>query len=306
MNIIGAGLSGLILASIFPNAQVFEREPGPKEKHRALLRFRSDAVARATGIDFQRVMVRKGIWYSGEFARPDIRLANWYSQKCLHGLIGGERSIWNIEPVERWIAPPDFYHQLIDRHEPRINFGTDIRWPFRVAPIINTTPLINVCRELGVGANLTFARSPVYVLRGKLSGVSDIYQTVYYPSLETPLYRASITGDTLICEFTEMPAHPSWVGLVAQAFGLSDRDEIAEMESPSAQYGKIVPLPTKERRAVLSYLTEQHGIYSVGRYATWRNILLDDVVSDAMRVRELMAVGDYERKIMISKTGAQK
>ena len=60
MDIVGTGLSGLIAAHIWPNANVFELSPSPIEQHKALLRFRSDVVSQVTGIEFKRVKVRKG------------------------------------------------------------------------------------------------------------------------------------------------------------------------------------------------------------------------------------------------------
>ncbi len=80
--IIGAGLSGLIAAHAWPTAPVFEALP-EAQPHRALLRFRSDNVARLTGIEFKRVTVRKGLFWRGEYRTPTIALANAYSLKVL-------------------------------------------------------------------------------------------------------------------------------------------------------------------------------------------------------------------------------
>ena len=57
--IVGAGLTGLIAAHAWPQALVVEAVSGPTGSHHALLRFRSDAVARLTGVEFRRVTVRK-------------------------------------------------------------------------------------------------------------------------------------------------------------------------------------------------------------------------------------------------------
>ena len=104
--IVGAGLAGLIAAHAWPQATVLEAAPKPRAGHRALLRFRSEAVGRLTGIEFRRVTVRKGIWADGAYQHPAIRWANLYAQKVVNRL-AGDRSIWNLETSERFIAPED-------------------------------------------------------------------------------------------------------------------------------------------------------------------------------------------------------
>ena len=73
--IIGAGLAGLITAHVFPRHKIFEASPEPIEKHKAVLRFRSDAIGRLTGIDFKPVTVRKEIFFDGKRAEPSIALS---------------------------------------------------------------------------------------------------------------------------------------------------------------------------------------------------------------------------------------
>src|SRR6195256_1682660 len=100
MRIAGAGLSGLLAAHAWPTAQLFEQQTEPHAMHRALLRFRSQAVAQLTGIEFHAVTVRKGLWMQGVFVEPNIQLANLYSYKILGQLLG-ERSVWSLDPVRR-------------------------------------------------------------------------------------------------------------------------------------------------------------------------------------------------------------
>ena len=44
----------------------------------------------------------------------------------------------------------------------------------------------------------------------------------------------------------------------------------------------------------------KYGIYSLGRHATWRKILLDDVVGDIERIQSMMKTSAYDR--MLGKT----
>ncbi|WP_333981926.1 hypothetical protein, partial [Pseudomonas aeruginosa] len=72
--IVGAGLAGLIAAHRFPQAQIIDAAtPTSKERHNALLRFRSPVIGQLTGIPFREVTVHKAIYIDGEFvSQPRI------------------------------------------------------------------------------------------------------------------------------------------------------------------------------------------------------------------------------------------
>lgn len=296
--IIGAGLAGLIAAHILPY-DVFERAPEPEAMHKALLRFRTQEVSRITGIDFAPVKVRKGIWSvdKEEFVPPDIRLANQYSAKCLHGHLANNRSVWNLDPVTRYIAPEDFYEQLVD------NLGSRVHWssPYLfmkhppVDPVVSTVPMDIVLRQLEVTPpGLDFDKAPIHVRRFRISNC-DLYQTVYYPDPAVSVYRASITKDLLIVEETVSDSQ-SGLPHVAQSFGFESTD-ISPVESSNQRYGKIADIDPFIRKQLISHLTTEHNIFSLGRFATWRNILLDDVVDDALVIKKLLKASAYERKL---------
>lgn len=290
MQIIGAGLSGLIAAHIWPRAFLYELAPQPSAAHQALLRFRSDAVANVTGIEFRRVMVRKGIWYKGEFREPNIRLANSYSIKCL-GFILPERSIWNLDAVERYIAPENFYEQLVDAVLPRITWNHNY-WqtnaPVQNEARISTAPLPHTLSALGVSAppSAEFLRMPITVQRFRVSSC-EAFQTVYFPTSAHSVYRASITGSLLIVEHADREPYGEWEADVTSAFGLPDACGTA-LTTVSQTFGKIKPVDDAARKALLFHLTRSHNVFSLGRFACWRNTLLDDVVADAAVIKRLI------------------
>lgn len=296
----------MLAACVFPNEQIFEAGP-QVEGHKALLRFRSDKVARLTGIDFRPVTVRKGIWIVeqgvGYFTDPTVRWANAYSQKVIGVTV--DRSIWDLQPVTRYIAPEDFYQQLVERFDKRIHWESpyhfaDDAQAFDHAPVINTAPLPIVLSHLRESINdsadkIGFSRQRIHVMRQRLSGC-DVHQTIYYPQSRHTMYRASITGDMLIVEFSGDPAG-DWLTDLQQSFGIWEAGT-EPLEEVEQRYGKIQLIGSDEdRRALLAWLTNQHNIYSVGRFATWRNVLLDDVVDDLHRVKTLMKMTDYERRL---------
>jgi len=289
--IIGAGLSGLIAAHAFPNVPIIEASERP-EPHRALLRFRTENVSHLTGIAFRKVLVRKGIWSRGAFVAPTIARANNYSAKVI-GRVVGDRSIWNLDAVERYVAPEDFQERLLDHVGLRVTFRAedDLRGD---KPFISTAPMPAVLNALDIQHGLEFVRSPIDVRRYRVPNC-DAHQTVYFPDADTSLYRASITGDVLIVESIASSSFDpvEAAALVGGAFGIFTGD-CEPLGRVSQEYGKIVSLPDAQRRALMFDLTSKHGLYSLGRFAQWRNILLDDVVNDIRVIKKLLASDNYE------------
>lgn len=295
--IVGAGLAGLITAHAFPHMPVIEAQPEPREMHKALLRFRSRAVADLVGVAFKEVTVRKGIWDNGWVA-PNIASANRYAKKVTGRVL--DRSIWNLDPAQRYIAPEDLYARLIDAVGNRIKWNTAANYASPPADVvINTAPLHVVLEQLGYEMDTKFERAGITVERMRVKGAA-VYQTVYFPSPSTTLYRASMTGDMLICEFAGTPSD-GWMTDVLDAFGLRGDCEIEMLERVHQRYGKIVPIEEDLRRALVVKLTREHRIFSIGRFATWRNILLDDVVQDAAVVKRLINASAYDQHLAISR-----
>ena len=290
MKIWGAGISGLIAASVFPQAEVYEASTREKMTgHKALLRFRSTAVADAVGIDFRKVTVHKGLWSEGRFVQPSILHANRYSQKVVGRL--ADRSIWNLNAVERYIAPEDFIDHLIDRAAGRIHWGNtiDLGTEKMLGPIISTIPMNLLVAMMRV-ASPAFNYAQITVKRYRVNG-ADIFQSVYVSDPLTKCYRVSITGDLLISEWIGDEADTFNVGA---PFGLT-RTDLEELETTKQRYGKISHIEDRWRKSFILKLSNEHDIYSLGRFGTWRNILLDDVVHDLSVIKRLINDDAYGR-----------
>ena len=299
MNIIGAGLTGLIAAYAFKDAVIHEYLKEPRV-HKAVLRFRTEEVSKLTGIPFKKVLVHKAVSVSGGFVTPNLRHMNHYSLKVTGGY--SERSIGNLEPAIRYIAPIDFHQQMLDHHKDRIFYESDVTLTEMTTPVISTLPLSVLVDKFKLDAQLpkeALASAPIYVTTVDFTNC-DLYQTIYFPELDTPIYRASVTGNQLIIE-SMRPIDHALIRRVIETFGLSSGSvHTLGLFNMEQKIGKFEPLEEEYRKQLMFGITSDLGIYSLGRHATWRKILLDDVVHDIERIQSMMKTSAYDR--MLGKT----
>lgn len=299
MNIIGAGLTGLLAAYAFKDAVIHEYLKEPRV-HKAVLRFRTEEVSKLTGIPFKKVLVHKAVAVSGEFVTPNLRHMNHYSLKVTGGY--SERSIGNLEPAIRYIAPIDFHQQMLDHHKDRIFYESDVPLTEMTTPVISTLPLSVLVDKFKLDAQLpiaALASAPIYVTTVDFTHC-DLYQTIYFPELDTPVYRASMTGNQLIIESMKPVTHDV-IRKVVETFGLAGSMYYAMgLFNMEQKIGKFNPLEENYRKQLMYDITESLGIYSLGRHATWRKILLDDVVNDIQRIESMLKTSAYDR--MLGKT----
>jgi hypothetical protein len=317
MIIIGAGMAGLLSAHYFRDYQptVFEQAAGPKDNHGALLRFRSSSVMDITGAPLKEVFVRKAV-FNKDLSLSDrcsLVAANCYSQKVTHQY--SDRSIHDLSPVRRWVAADDFMERMRKginiEYDSTVNIG-DLPWGTdpdgHIA--ISTIPMSETVKHLPISPLPEFKSLPITSIEAKFTDV-DLHQTVYQPWYHDHLkedlwilsrvYRASFVGDRLILELaSDAPVTLNMADLLINTIshailGLTRNFTLTSVKVQKT--GKIVPLPVEQRRALVEAVTERFGIYSVGRFATWRQLLLDDVVGDLRTVRNLMESDHYSRKV---------
>lgn len=317
VKIIGAGMAGLLAACRFPDATIYEAGE-ERTEHRALLRFRNEEVSKLTGIPFRKVEVQKGVWDSlrGTLitGHCGFDLQNQYAVKVTGNLVS--RSIRDLSPTTRYIAPDDFHQQLIDRFRDRIKFNHPVDGDFikSVASVGNDTAFISTAPMKVMLANLDISLPPsgfkmdaesIIVNRFKLKfEVSDVFQTVYFPAPSMQVYRASISGDTLIIEGLNWGDSDRWAAgelkEICRAFGFSESAvDLDTHEKKVQKFGKIVPLPQEVRESLMYELTRDFNVFSLGRFACWRSILLDDVAEDIVKIERLISASAYSRKMQV-------
>ena len=325
MIVIGAGMAGLLAARLFRQSgrelTIYEAQDRLPNNHSAVLRFRGTAISDATGIPFRRVrMIKAAHGHAGSAVADALA----YSRKCT-GRLFSDRSL-PLMPVaeDRYIAPPDFIPQLAKGTN--FLFGCDFFesefWEVRAAhvPIISTIPMPALMRALGYPGAPTFSSVPSIHVRSRVADC-DAYVSVYDADPESAVARASITGDEVIVE-APMPG-ASWedlrrivsdadaiarlLGRGAALLGLRDADLSADTRADAALYGKILPIPDDMRKDFIYWATEQHNIYSLGRYATWRPALMcDDLAQDVRLIGKWVAAGRFAARVHAARPLAQR
>ena len=106
-----------------------------------------------------------------------------------------------------------------------------------------------------------------------------------------PAARISITGDQMIAECYG-GWEPSELGKFAvqcaEKVGLHP-SQVVGVDVKKQTYAKILPIDEQERRAFIMWASQEFGIYSLGRFATWRpGLLMDDVVNDVRVIQRLI------------------
>ena len=293
VSIIGAGMAGLLAARLLKSkasVKVFARQETLPHNHNAVLRFRTNAVSEATGIEFRKVnMVRTSINHLNPVAASLS-----YSFKC-NGTAASDRSIGKgTVEGERYIAPEDFIRKLASTAD--IQYSTDITEDLgkvlssggRPAITISTVPMpvLMLALEYPGRVDVTFGHRKGSVVKATLAN-TDAFVSLYDPRPWTGWSRASITGCELSIEFPMFDAehvkldNRFWDDLMSQ-LGLSADFIISKsIEIKSQTFAKISPIDNERRLAFIHWATDKFSIYSLGRFATWRpGLLLDDLVND--------------------------
>lgn len=304
VSIIGAGMAGLLAGAMFRNeAQIYEAAPALPNNHHALLRFRSDEIAQHLNIPFTAVDVVKIV----KPYRNKVAECIGYSLKS-----NGKASLRSIKTAEgkvdkRFIAPHDFIEKLHEHQAKEIVFNAKADRDFLVelqddGPIISTIPMGSLMDILEYPDKPKFESRNGWVVKADLFLPSDLCATIYYPDPLVPVIRATMTGDHMQIELVENFDQASWaidriMNHVLQDFGMEGCTYSAEMVQQ--RYAKIINIDDRERRKFIIWATDEYNIYSLGRYAIWREgLLLDDVYHDCRKIMDMIRKGhNYDGRL---------
>jgi hypothetical protein len=315
--IIGAGMAGLLAAGMLRNEceSILEAQSSLPNNHSAVLRFRSSIVGDTLNIPFRPVRVMKAIhaW------RNPVADVLSYSRKA-----NGTSSLRSIvaasgEIEERWIAPPDLVNRMAAQlPNGTIAFDIPVDASYFVGrKVISTIPMPSLMRILDYPH---FKPDDFKSVEGininvKLAG-SDTFATLYIPDPSLSFNRLSITGDRLTIEIA-FPGVPSshvektieaeyakgkltlrdTVHSALDLLGLHTSAMVGVPEVSRQRYAKILPIDDDARKRFILWASEEFGVYSLGRFATWRpGLLLDDLVKDVRVIQKISRSGSYDHR----------
>lgn len=308
--IIGAGLAGSVASGAFAGEHPVNYDASdirPMPKHKAVMRLRDPTVARYLGVHVEPVTVWKAVSIEGFlYEMADIRTNNMYSLK-LYGELG-ERSLKTLGRVDRWLLegvplPRETYwlHELtkVGDSDGKLYFNHGAQETVVEYDVcISTIPMEIMLRACGMDYLETFRAEPISVWTGTLKLESTLHQTIYFPGPDTPVYRATIQGKQVIIECIN--SQTPMLGDIMDSFGVKV-DDFAKLPEESQQpMGKMQTINDDSRRQYIYELTERFNIYSFGRYAIWKPIRADHLVTDIEQIKALVKVvnrasGSYER-----------
>jgi hypothetical protein len=296
VTIVGAGMAGLLAGNMMRQLapQIMEEQKQLPNNHSAVLRFRTSKVGDALGIRFRKVrMVKTAL----EWRNP-VADALAYAYKN-GGVRLSDRSITaGLTVDDRYIAPPD----LIER----MARGLDIAYGKRYTNHANEVPpRVPIISTLPMPILMSILRYPDRdkVKFNHIGGVNikatiadcDAYVSLMVPDPGFSFSRVSITGNEMIVEVPNPPELGEegmrlWandvVNVAAEMLGIP-LSAVTDFILKRQSYSKIMPVNEDVRKQFMFWATDHHGIYSLGRFATWRpGLLLDDLVHDIERITE--------------------
>ena len=295
MIILGAGMAGCLAGVLNKDSIIYEAGLNV-ESHKSLLRFRTNEIAKAIGIEFRKVKVYKGIWHNDKIVQLSPRYINLYSRKVSDTV--SLRSICNLDTVERYIAPINFLDILKDMLGDSIHYEYNLSDALQddSSPVISTIPIFTLAELLGHKIDIPNRNHPPIVVNKYEIEDTDVHMTYYFTDPTTPVYRASITGSTLIIE-SIMNVTSTDFNMVIRAFGLTGMLSKQTVQNYLQKNGKLVTIDDDMRKEFIVKFTMGYNIYSLGRLATWLNILLDDVYKDINIIKGLTNKTIYDRII---------
>ena len=305
--ILGAGIAGALAYGYFrvQDPAVYEKSKSTSvEKHKAIMRVKSPIVGRILGCNSEKIFVTKEVYFEGQlFGSSNIMMKNLYSLKISGSIL--ERSISDLRNCERYLleetrVPALYEHEFIgvDEESCLLKFlnHADNQILLRGYPwCISTLPMPILLKLLNIDVGIKFKVDPIYVLRREISFDSKVNQTIYFPEAEKRVYRATLQKKLLIIESYGGYPCDGEVEVILSCFGILEKDQ-KEIERKKQNYGKLVSIDDDIRKAIIMELTDKYRIYSLGRFAVWKNVRTDDLISDLKRIKEMITVSAVSAK----------
>jgi hypothetical protein len=267
------------------NPVIIERQETLPNNHHAVLRFRSTVVGDTLGIPFKKVNMIKDTTHW----RNPVADSMAYSYKNNRHYRSDRSVTQGLKIEERYIAPPNLIGQMAEGLDIRYGISFDAGSDFADDVVVSTMPMPALAKLLGYDALPPFEYAVGSVITARVRNC-DAYASLLVPNPIYPFSRISITGDELI---VECPLHTpetlelygDLAELAAGLMGVNGsgiNNHIYDVAAPVLMpFNKILSIDDDARKQFIWWATDQHRVFSLGRFATWRpGLLLDDLVKD--------------------------
>ena len=305
MIVLGAGHAGLLAAAMLRKHCdfIYEAKPHLPNNHSAVLRFRSSVVGDTIGMPMKKVSMIKA---TENWMNP-ISDAMSYSHKTNKGFFMRSVLTAQGQSEDRYIAPENFTKILADCVSAKFEFGTTIDSGFLKRPenlrthsIISTLPMPLLMTLLNYDGQRPgeFKSVVGQTITAKIQDC-EAYCSLYIPNPNERPYRISITGDQLIIEIADQEKVNADDIISKAKIKMGIYESLTHSPKVHKQhYMKILPVDDDIRKRFMLWATEKYGVYSLGRFATWRpGLMLDDLVNDVRQIQKMIGSGNtYDSK----------
>jgi len=315
--IIGAGISGTMAAgatsSLSPTLFEASSNKSCLENHEAVMRVRDPNVALLMGCDLDKIRVQKMAYIDGQLiSESNITANNMYSMKTT-GTIRNA-SIQNLGFCDRYLirskdvlfpkCKVECNHRLktvktmvdfslefeVPGFQNEKSSPYDICFPYDIC--ISTIPLPVMLQIVGIKIpeEIKFKTTSIHVGTSKLKTKSYVHQTIYFPQLRYKTYRATLEGNEFILEATDVVQNEELV-FVLNTFNIKPEDmQSGWFKWTEQKNGKMTTIDGTIRRQLIWELTDKFNIFSLGRYAIWKPIRTDELLTDLNIIKKLIRV----------------
>jgi hypothetical protein len=170
----------------------------------------------------------------------------------------------------------------------RMSKGQDIEYEHNYefgkhTPVISTVPMPTLMQTLNYHKIPKFTFTAGINMHAKIKNC-DAYASLLVPDPANVISRISITGNDLIVECVGSSNEIKLLTNTADMLGIP-ANMFENVSFHKQRYAKIAPIDDQERKQFMFWATDRHGIFSLGRFATWRpKLLMDDLVQDVRKI----------------------
>lgn len=313
--VIGAGLSGLMMGCLLKrNYLIVERAPALNFEIGTP--FYLHAPLDWLPTRWKEIDVHQHCWDGGRFHRiPDLKMMNDYSFKIVGKIV--DTSLKFLDgSVKRGFVPESgnpgqVLRDLYEEVEPKLLLGAKLTALdtknkaayisfdkgggrlVRYKRIISTIPLPALLKMLDMPSPFVFQSDPIVNLFFTVPADKsvDSYQIINVTDPTDPFYRISLMDQKVVAETmdTKEPVN----NLIEQAAALAKRLWRLDLDASACKPvvvrpGKFHPIEKTSRKLLLAKLTNELGIYCLGRYAVWDYKRIDHTSQDAHQILKIM------------------